>query len=293
MKSGGNASRSIATTSNATFRIFVICLFAIASVILAQQSTQANEPGVACAPVFYGPEFEAARAEAVTYSGKHATGYLPDVEWVYLDYRVHSECQADARMWYLKRVAGGAGHGFVFSDGRTLANRVWAESFNGKTYNLKKKSVRKKVECRNTSLLDGQPSFANPPDEPNIQITHLYLVPNLAEEQLEDLRNDVITHAEGFLIPITMFKNEEQVEKFGTQRCYRAPKSTGSQKLIQVEVDYWAGSRGRIETWCNAFRCYDKTFNPTGPRTRSSRKTQKFIFKKNSVVVKNKKEEFF
>ena len=245
-----------------------------------------------CAPAFKGPEFEAAQAEAVTYAGKYASGYLPDVEWAYLDYRLRSDCQADARMWYLKRVAGGAGHGFVFHDGNDLKyNRVWTESFNGKTYNLRRKSVRKKLECRNTSLLEGQPPLGNPPDQLSIQFAHLWLVPGIANRQIEDLESYADYGLDPEWLGSFSEKNEEQVDKFGAQRCYAAPKTAGTQALVETTVDRHKGSNARIELWCNAFRCYTKEKSGTDPYTTAKRDTQKFIFKENSVVVKPWKQK--
>lgn len=195
--------------------------------------------------------------------------YFGKSEWSYLDYSSVGACKADTRLWYLKPVADGAGVGFVVSGGKPCSgNQICEESFNGKTYNLKKKSVRNKLLCSKTSLLPANtPSFENPPEKPSISFTELRLIE-------ADADSDYFSEP------------SRQMDKLQSMRCHKAPKKTGPATLVLTSTLKYGAKPARIEVWCNAFRCEDRYKSASSAGKITSTDKRKFMFKKTSVVVK-------
>ena len=233
-----------------------------------------------CAPRKDGPEYQAAMASAFLFDGNVGTGmrtdpqYVPKTKWAYLDYG-RGSCDANERLWYLVPVAEGAGKGFVVSDFfetcfATDDASYCTEKFNGKSYDLLKKSVRKKMRCRNVNLFPPAPTLAQTRQEnPNIEWQFTAATQRYVDGEPYDY---------------------DTPSRLDDALCHKAPKSAGSYSFVR-QTGYEGESRGdRWETWCNIFLFCFKEFKPgykiSGFDVKS---TTKFVFKQESVSAKKTK----
>ena len=236
-----------------------------------------------CAPRMDGPEYEAAMASAVVFEGNVGDGgrwdpqYFPKTKWAYLDIGLGS-CDANERVWYLVPVAEGAGKGFVVSDyfetcTDTDRASYCTEKFNGKSYDLLNKSVRKKMRCRNVGLFPPAPTLAQTRQEnPNIQdqyvlVRRKYVDGEPAAYESSSGLNDAL--------------------------CYKAPKSAGSHSFVRQSGWEGESAADRWETWCNIFLFCVKKFQPGWKSSGfDAKSTTKFVFKQESVSAKKTNVKF-